>query len=78
MNELFVKCTFDDPDKRPTISELIDDFYNNIFIKKTNHIPETDTISSIENIHDINYSRYWFYVAENNDPLAQKKISKII
>lgn len=74
--KLYMNCIDTNPDKRPNISELIDSLYEKYFANRKN-VSETDTIKSINNIHQIKYMKYWFLIAENNNDKSQVCLGKM-
>ena len=76
-NKVLKSCIKEDPKERPTIHELIKSFYIEVVSKTWNHLLETDTIKTLENIHSDKYFVYMFLLSENDNPNSMYKLGRM-
>lgn len=62
------KCLEIDPKKRPNISQLIDDFFIDIYSLETNQQLSSQNIKNINKMHTDRYKEFWFLTAEIDNP----------
>ena len=60
------KCTFVDPNQRPTLNNVIEEFYKYFVYKNSIPINEIDEITSNKEIHSSNFNYYWILLTEAN------------
>ena len=60
------RCTKTDPKERPNISDLIDDFYSNIFSKVFENVPEIEHIKKMRKTNINKYFKYIVFISEVN------------
>ena len=64
------KCVKKNPKERPTITEIVKEFYLEFYSKTTDKLIETRMINNIENISEDKYIEYLLYIAEYEHPYS--------
>ena len=71
------QCTKTDPNERPNISDLIDDFYSNIFSKVFENVPEIEHIKKMRKTNINKYFKYIVFISEFNHAHSLKKLGRL-
>lgn len=73
------KCVKKNPKERPTITEIVKEFYLEFYSKTTDKLIETRMINNIKNISEDKYIWYLLYIAEYEHPysILAKHLKKV-
>ncbi|KAK8883501.1 hypothetical protein M9Y10_042593 [Tritrichomonas musculus] len=71
------QCTKKDPKERPNISDLLDDFYSNIFSKVFENVPEIEHIKKMRKTKKNKYFKYIVFISEVNHVYSLMKLGRL-
>lgn len=75
LHQMYIECTNKNPFYRPNISDLINKFYTNFFVKLSNGLLEPNLLQLINGIQFSKLTKYLFLISEFNHQYSIFKLA---